>query len=178
MFGASDETTFLSIARPPKSAAHALSGAYRAAQPGMFWKRAILNDGFQERWHYCFDHDCYVRLLLAGYTCEHLAVPVAAYRLHRESKTVSEASLFEREFDQIAEIYAPRLQGIARRWCVATRALRRSMAANQAGNTREAARFLWRALLVHPEGVFHRPFWGCFKGMLRKEFQEFPRAEG
>ena len=172
MFGESNETTFLSVAKPPKSAAHALSGAYRAAQPGMFWRRSIMKDGFQERWHYCFDHDCYVRLLLAAHKCGHLPVPVAAYRLHSESKTVTEASLFEKEFDQIAEIYIPRLSGISRRWCTATRALRRSRAANQAGNTREAARFLWQALLIHPEGVFYRPFWGCFKGMLRREFSK------
>jgi glycosyltransferase involved in cell wall biosynthesis len=170
MFGATDETTFLSVAKPPKSAAHALSGAYRAAQPGMFWKRSLLANGFQERWRYCFDHDCYVRLLLAGHACEHLAVPLAAYRLHSQSKTVAEGKLFEREFDQIAETYSRSLHGAARRWCKATLALRRSMAATEAGKKSEAARLLVRALLIHPEGICYRPFWGCFKGMFTRSF--------
>jgi len=170
MFGATDETTFLSVAKPPKTAAHALAGAYRAAQPGMFWKRPIMADGFQENWRYCFDHDCYVRLLLTGYECEHLPVPVAAYRLHSQSKTVAEAKLFDREFDQIAEAYLHRLRGVARRWCKATLALRHSMAAAQAGDKGVAARLLLRALMIHPEGICYRPFWGCFKGVLTRNF--------
>lgn len=165
MFG-EGEQTFLSVAKPPKSAAHALSGAYRAAQPGMFWKRSLMNDAFHEDWRYCFDHDFYVRLLLAGHKCEHLHLPVAAYRLHSASKTVAEASLFDNEFDQIAELYTPRLEGAARRWSKATTRLRRSMAAKQKGNTKEAALALWNAFLIHPEGVCYRPFWGCAKKLF------------
>jgi glycosyltransferase involved in cell wall biosynthesis len=165
MFG-EGEQTFLSVAIPPKSAAHALSGAYRAAQPGMFWKRTLMKTGFREQWRYCFDHDFYVRLLLDGHRCEHLNVPVAAYRLHGSSKTVAEGSLFDQEFDQIAELYTPRLEGAARRWSKATTRLRRSVAAMQKGNTREAALALWNAFLIHPEGVFYRPFWGSAKRLF------------
>ncbi len=119
----------------PRSAAHALSWAYTAPQPGMFWKRELLSEGFDERWRYCFDHELYVRLLLAGHKCDHLPVTLAAYRLHPTSKTVAEGDLFDREFDQIADIYEPKLNGSGRRWCAATRLLRQSFAASRRRKT-------------------------------------------
>jgi glycosyltransferase involved in cell wall biosynthesis len=152
MFGGGDVTTSLCVAAVPRSAAHCLCWAYTAPQPGMFWKRALLQDGFSERWRYCFDHELYVRLLLAGHRCEHLAVPLAGYRLHPASKTVAEGDRFEREFDEIAEIYEASLRGSDRRWCKATLALRRSVAASRAGRGGQAARELMRALMTHPEG--------------------------
>ncbi len=154
------------LAQVPLSAAHALSWAYTAPQPGMFWKRELLSDGFDERWRYCFDHELYVRLLLAGHKCEHLPATLAAYRLHASSKTVAEGDLFDREFDEIANIYEPRLQGAGRRWAAATRHLRRSYAASAAGNRRAAAGSLFSAVLIHPESLVQRPFWGCLKKVL------------
>lgn len=162
MFGGGHET-YLVRARVPESAAHALSWAYKAPQPGMFWRRDLVSEGFDEQWRFDFDHDLYVRLLLAGHKCEHLDVPLAAYRLHAESKTVAEARRFDEEFDRSAELYEERLTGAGRRWCRATRYLRRSYAASEAGDRREGARWLVRAMLTHPEGVAHRPFWGCVR---------------
>ncbi len=147
----------------PKSAAHCLSWAYEAPQPGMFWQRELLVDGFQEQWRYCFDHELYARLLLAGHKCRHLPVTLAAYRLHPRSKTVAEGDLFDREFDAIADIYEKRLEGSARRWCKATRLLRLSYAASEAGDKKEGARWLIRALATHPESLGQRPFWGCLR---------------
>ncbi|HVF51295.1 MAG TPA: glycosyltransferase family 2 protein [Pyrinomonadaceae bacterium] len=147
----------------PKSAAHALSWAYKAPQPGMFWRRELVGEGFDEKWNYDFDHDLYVRLLLAGHVCEYLPVPLAAYRLHAVSKTVADAARFEEEFDRSAELYESQLRGADRRWCRATRFLRRSYAASAAGNRREGAEWLLRALVTHPESVAARPFWGCFR---------------
>lgn len=154
-------------AEVPKSAAHALSWAYTAPQPGMFWKRELLKDGFDERWRYCFDHELYVRLLIEGHSCQHLPLTVAGYRLHPGSKTVAEGSLFDREFDQIEEIYETKLSGADRRWCVATRHLRQSYAASVSGNRRDAAWTLLRALAIHPESICGRPFWGCCRRLLR-----------
>jgi glycosyltransferase involved in cell wall biosynthesis len=166
MFGEGVEETTV-VADVPRTAAHALSWAYTAPQPGMFWRRALLREGFDERWRYCFDHELYVRLLLEGHACEHLPRTVAAYRLHATSKTVAEGDLFDREFDEIADIYEPRLAGAGRRWCAATRHLRHSFAASRAGNRAGAAAGLVRALLVHPESVAGRPFWGCLRRALR-----------
>lgn len=107
-----------------------------------------------------------MRLLLAGYQCEHLTVPLAGFRLHPASKTVSEGNLFGAEFDEIAKIYEPQLPGSGRRWSRATRQLRRSLAAGRAGRTGESMRYLLRGLLIHPEGVRYRLFWGSLRVAL------------
>jgi glycosyltransferase involved in cell wall biosynthesis len=166
MFGEGQEDVLIS-AKVPESAAHALSWAYKAPQPGMFWKRELLHKGFDDRWRYCFDHELYVRLLLAGHKCHHLPATLAAYRLHPTSKTVVEGALFDSEFDQIADIYEPSLEGSGRRWCAATRLLRQSFAASRAGRRSAAAWDLAHAFLIHPEGISGRNFWGCFRQLLR-----------
>src|SRR6185369_5359533 len=162
MFGEGHDTQLIR-SDVPLSAAHCLSWAYRAPQPGHFWKTELVKAGFEERWNYDFDHDMYVRLLLAGYKCEYLPLPMAAYRLHPVSKTIAEGHRQIEEFDQIAEFYEPRLQGVDQRWCRATRFLRLSYAASEAGRKSEAANWLMRALATHPEGLLNRPFWGCLK---------------
>ena len=162
MFGEGREDEFIPTV-VPKSAAHCLSWAYTAAQPGHFWKRELVTGGFDEAWTYDFDHDLYVRLLLDGHKCEHIAQPFARYRLHGASKTVAENQGFIVEFERSAEIYESRLQGADRRWCRATRFLRRSYAASEAGDKREGLRWLIRALATYPEGLANRPFWGCLR---------------
>jgi glycosyltransferase involved in cell wall biosynthesis len=162
MFGTGHKTEIVRSV-VPLSAAHCLSWAYTAPQPGHFWKTEIIRSGFQERWSYDFDHDMYVRLLLAGHTCEYLPLPFAAYRLHSLSKTIAENHRQLEEFDQIAEYYEPQLEGSDRRWCRATRFLRLSYAASEAGRKLEGARWLLRALATHPEGLKNRPFWGCLR---------------
>ena len=162
MFGDGHETQLIR-SDIPRSAAHCLSWAYRAPQPGHFWRTELVQSGFEERWNYDFDHDMYVRLLLAGYKCEYVPLPVAAYRLHEVSKTVAEGERMLEEFDRIAEFYEPQLQGVDQRWCRATRFLRLSYAASEAGRKSEAANWLMRALATHPEGLLNRPFWGCLR---------------
>lgn len=162
MFGEGFPTEVIS-AVVPKSAAHALSWAYTAPQPGMFWKRELLATGFDEQWRYDFDHDLYVRLLLAGHRCDHIPVKLAGYRLHAASKTVAERSGFDEEFERSAEQYEDRLHGADRRWCRATRYLRHSYAASGAGDKKEGARWLARALATYPEGLVQRNFWGCLR---------------
>jgi len=146
--------------RVPRSAAHCLCWGYEAPQPGMFWKRPLLSDGFNERWNYCFDHELYVRLLLAGRRCRHLPLPVAAYRLHDSSKTVTDTAKFDKEFDAIAELYEQRLSGSDKRWCRATLLLRQSCASR---SKRHAWERIFKAVLVHPESLLQRPFWGCLR---------------
>jgi len=165
MFGAGHETEIIRSV-VPKTAAHCLCWAYKAAQPGHFWKTDIVRSGFQEHWNYDFDHDLYIRLLLAGHTCEYLPLPIAGYRLHEVSKTVAEGHRQIEEFDQIAEHYESQLQGSDKRWCKATRYLRLSYAASEAGRRAEGARWLMKALAVHPEGLKNRPFWGCLRRLL------------
>ena len=162
MFGEGHETKMIR-AVVPKSAAHCLSWAYRAPQPGHFWKRNLIGSGFEEKWNYDFDHDMYVRLLLAGHKCDYIPLPIAGYRLHEVSKTIAEGHKQIEEFDRIAEFYEPRLQGADQRWCRATRFLRLSYAASESGRKVEAVRWLTRALATHPESLMYRQFWGCLR---------------
>lgn len=162
MFG-EDNATELIRAVVPKSAAHCLSWAYKAPQPGHFWKLDLLKDGFDEAWPYDFDHDLYVRLLLAGHRCEHIPLPFAAYRLHAVSKTVAEGHHQIAEFERSAEVYENHLKGADRRWCRATRFLRLSYAASESGRKKEGARWLLRALSTYPESLVSGAFWGCLR---------------
>ncbi len=177
MFGLA-EPTRLVRAEVPRSAAQALSWAYRAPQPGMFWRRELMGTGFDEAWSYTFDHDLYVRLLLAGRVCHHLAVPLAGYRLHPESKTVAEGARFEEEFDRSALAYEERLTGAGKRWCRSTRLLRSSAAASAAGDRRTAARRLLQAAATHPAGLLQRPFWGCCRRLWRGREPKSPPTPG
>jgi hypothetical protein len=133
----------------------------------MFWKREIVQEGLQERWRYCFDNELYARLLIRGHKCEHLPLPLAAYRLHTESKTVAEGKLFDDEFDAITEMYRKELKGSARRWTTATLLLRRSCQASQTGDTKASLNHLLRSLMIHPEGILSRQFWGSFRRALK-----------
>jgi glycosyltransferase involved in cell wall biosynthesis len=162
MFGEGHETRLIR-AVVPQSAAHCLSWAYRAPQPGHFWRMDLVRSGFQECWNYDFDHDLYVRLLLAGNKCEYIPLPMAGYRLHEVSKTIAEGHRQLEEFDRIAEFYEPQLKGVDQRWCKATRFLRLSYAASEAGRKSEAASWLMRAFATHPESLLNRPFWGCLR---------------
>lgn len=152
----------------PKSAAHCLSWSYKAPQPGMFWERELLQEfQFHERWNYVFDHDLYVRLLLAGHRCEYLPIPIAGYRLHSASKTVAEGERFHAEFDKLAEEYENLLQGGDRRWTRATRFLRLSYGAAGSGDRKQGFTWLLKALAIHPESLARRPFWGCLRRVVR-----------
>lgn len=168
MFGEGHATELIR-AVVPKSAAHCLSWAYKAPQPGHFWKRELVQElSIDENWPYDFDHDLYVRMLLGGHKCEYIPLPFAAYRLHAVSKTVAEGHHQIAEFDRSAEVYEPQLHGADRRWCRATRFLRLSYAASEEGKTAEGARWLLRALATYPEALANRPFWGCFRRLLTK----------
>ncbi|MDX6612654.1 MAG: hypothetical protein QOD75_1840 [Blastocatellia bacterium] len=167
MFGPGHKSELIQ-ARVPRSAAHCLSWAYRSPQPGMFWKRHLLESGFDESWLYDFDHDLYVRLLLAGHKCEHLSLPVAAYRWHAISKTMSDRSLFDEEFDRSSEHYEGRLHGSDRRWCRSTRLLRQSYLASSVGQTAAARRLLMQALTTYPEALAGKLFWGCARQLVRR----------
>jgi glycosyltransferase involved in cell wall biosynthesis len=162
MFGEGNDTELVHTV-VPRSAAQCLSWAYTAAQPGHFWKRELVQGGFDEKWPYDFDHDMYVRLLLQGHRCDYLPLPMAGYRLHPASKTVAENFRQIEEFDRSAEFYENQLNGRDRRWCRATRFLRKSYQASESGNRADAMKWLAKAMAIHPEGLVERPFWGCLR---------------
>jgi len=151
----------------PRSLSHCLSRRYAAQQQAMFWRRESLGDGFSEERRYAFDLELYLRLLLAGVSCEYLPRPLAGFRLHSSSKTVSESDPFEEEVFEVSKLYLEHAGWFGRRSCVATHWLCRSYAASEAGDSRAAADFLLRALVKYPEGVGSRWFWGCLRRVLK-----------
>jgi len=68
-------------------------------QPGVFWRRDLGRKAgfFIEDMHFLFDHEYWVRFLLAGARPVNLDAPIANFRIHGGSKTYSKQYLFMRE---------------------------------------------------------------------------------
>jgi hypothetical protein len=68
-------------------------------QPGMFWRKTLLETvgRLDKDLNYVFVHDFWVRSLLKGVRMTPIAAPVANFRLHPASKTVSRHELFLKE---------------------------------------------------------------------------------
>jgi glycosyltransferase involved in cell wall biosynthesis len=68
-------------------------------QPGMFWARALVGrvGPLDASMHFAFDNEFWARCLLAGATMEPVAQPVACFRRHGSSKTLSRHEWFLRE---------------------------------------------------------------------------------
>jgi glycosyltransferase involved in cell wall biosynthesis len=160
----------------PGSPAAWLARQHFAPQPGMFWRRELLRDGFEERFRYCFDFELFLRLLFAGHKCEHLPQPLASFRLHEASKTIAEAERFEDEVLQMSREYFDRVAWAARRACLATHHFRKSYDASLAGDIRVSARHLARAVWNQPSAVVNRFFWGCLRQLLKSGSGKLPAA--
>ena len=68
-------------------------------QPGVFWRRDLGSKAgfFDESMHFLFDHEYWVRFLIAGARPVNMDVPIANFRIHGGSKTYSKQYLFMRE---------------------------------------------------------------------------------
>jgi glycosyltransferase involved in cell wall biosynthesis len=163
-FGPGHSTRLVSAA-VPRSVRDALSWNYHAPQPGMFWRRGIV-DHFDTRFRYTFDHDLYVRLLRRGVRCRHVPVPVAAYRLHAASKTVAEAQAMDAEFDEVSRLHEPDLRPTVARRAASVRRVR-SIVHQDAGRNRDAVELL-RVAAHDPLIVRHRAYWGAVKAVVRR----------
>ena len=83
---------------------HFVRGAsYPILQPSTFWtKELMMEAGFlNESLHYAFDHEFFYRIFcIAGYPAA-LHEELSLFRLHGESKTVSQSSRFKKELKEI-----------------------------------------------------------------------------
>jgi glycosyltransferase involved in cell wall biosynthesis len=77
------------------------------SQPAVFWKRSLFAQHglLDETLHYCMDYDFWMRLLIAGEHCHFLDQPVAAFRWHTSSKTLSQNAAFGPEEDFVRNKY-------------------------------------------------------------------------
>lgn len=66
-----------------------LTGRTMISQPAAFWRREVMEriGLFDETLHYTMDFDYWTRMVIAGYTPVYIPRPLAAFRLHGESKT-------------------------------------------------------------------------------------------
>ncbi|MFZ4629068.1 MAG: hypothetical protein ACOYNR_12130, partial [Blastocatellia bacterium] len=174
-FGKGHPTT-LYRPRLPASAAHALAWEAHCPQPAIFWRRRLLGEGFREDYHYCFDHEWMVRLMLRGVKGASLPLPLAAYRLHERSKTVAESARFDEEFERLAMEYLPRLGWAEQRWVRATLGYRQAVQAAEQGAMKLAWSILGGALLTYPEGILRRPWWGTLRRLVRQPRATRPTA--
>ena len=80
-------------------------------QPAVFWRRHLFERFglFDDTYRFLFDYDFFVRLHIAGERCLHLKHPVAGFRFHAGSKTVSQYEGFRREQERIRERFLPQL---------------------------------------------------------------------
>lgn len=92
-------------------------------QPASFWRRSVIDRiGMMDldlRYH--MDYDFFMRAAVAGCRFHHLRRPLADFRFHGESKTVSgslgDATRFQRDRDRIVMPYRVRLGSpAATRW--------------------------------------------------------------
>ena len=90
---------------------------YGYFQPGMFWRRGLVEKvgPLDSTLDSSFDHDFWVRSLLAGYTCAPAAEPFAFFRQHAGSKTGGQFQRGMREDWIIFHRYAAHLSPAARR---------------------------------------------------------------
>lgn len=77
-------------------------------QPGMFYPRGVWQKigSLDTTLRYVFDRDWMCRMLLADTPLVYLKTPLAAFRLHAASKTMSEAGQWGREQLLVTERYA------------------------------------------------------------------------
>lgn len=91
------------------------AGGYH--QPGMFWARRLIDEiGLLDpKLHFAFDHDFWVRTQLAGYTFVAIDKPVACFRRHDSSKSMSRHDLFIEEDWLVFRRYADKVSPEVRR---------------------------------------------------------------
>ncbi len=73
------------------------------SQPASFWSRGLVNrvGALNEKYNYIMDADFILRSLAVGYQPTRIEAPLVNFRLHAESKTISQQSGFEIESAQM-----------------------------------------------------------------------------
>ncbi len=76
-------------------------------QQSVFMRREVYDKfgTFDERFHYCFDYEYWLRLISSGLKYNILNTPLAAFRMHRLSKTISQTNEFYNNDVIIKNIY-------------------------------------------------------------------------
>lgn len=178
-FDCYDDKTYWELPWTPKDAAQCIYCNYSASQPGHFWHGELFrkHGQFSESYHYCFDHEWYLRLLLAGVKCTPIRRVLAGYRFHGASKTVALGHEFGAEADRIRDKYLAQIpprrarQEMLRarrrnRFTASYSAFQKAIAAVREGKRSEAWRTYLGAVSEYPRGLFSRASLGCARRLL------------
>ena len=147
---------------------------YSFPQQGVFLRKEVIDElgHFREDLEYCFDHEYWVRVLFAGYRPLLTDKMVAAFRIHRTTKTqrASNEFGFLREDLAIARFYAPRLstterRGLRRREQRAhcTMTVSKCWAIAHRDGRWVAMRALWSEIVRAPYLLGCRAVWGALR---------------
>lgn len=122
-------------------------------QQATFWsRRAYEKTGeFNEKMHYSFDYEYWIRLFIAGYRLKKIEQPLAAFRYHQAAKTASPQKFYDEEHAMFSRLI-PKAGGFQK--VLAGIGMRR----RQAGFEMAKGNF-FRLVLRFPEVVLTRGFY-------------------
>ncbi len=125
------------------------AGELEIPQPSVFWRRRLFDEVglFDESLHYTMDFDLWCRLACAGCRPAFIETPLATYRFHGQSKSVTASSRFVEEHLRVEARYRRHLSPAdqVRHWR-RSGYVRRMLAAQRGRD------HLWRE-------VIRRPWW-------------------
>lgn len=153
-------------------------------QPGTFIPKAGLQavGVLNERFRYVFDREWMCRALIQDIPIVYLGYPVAAFRLHRESKTVREYTGWSEEQLVITKTYRSHVPGLSEEMVVAEQELmsasrRLSVQYVELMDKREALDHIRKAISVQSAIVLSQRFWRLIpRLMIPKSIFRFIRV--
>jgi glycosyltransferase involved in cell wall biosynthesis len=106
-FGGNRSPELLAWQAPEGKADYLRPFASPIQQQGAFWHRSVWDriGPFDETLRYAFDCEYWLRMVEAGYWAQWVQYPLAGYRLHGISKTVSEKKPFLDEIERVQRSY-------------------------------------------------------------------------
>ncbi len=148
------------------------SGDWEWAQQGTFLPRVELQaiGGVDEKLRYCMDYHMMVRLLMRGTEVSYVGQPLARFRFHDESKTVSAREQFRLErVPMLRAIENLPVKVTAAEWDrqQARRLFDVAIGVARGGRVFRGARLMTRAVSTSPIGAAQELFSRCFSRMTR-----------
>jgi GT2 family glycosyltransferase len=158
-------------------------------QPGVFWRREqwAAVGGFDIRYHYAFDRHFFMKLVAAGYplVC-HDGPPVARFRLHEGSKTVTHLRGAQNPFvrermricDQFERMLPAERRSVARRERTDDGISMGWRMFREGAPRRSCLQWLGRLGISRPDALRTRYFWGSVARFLVERRRRMPAAGG
>ena len=137
------------------------------AQPAVFWRRCLFSRyGYlDESLHYSMDYDFWLRLIVGGERCHYLNKPLAAFRWHDESKTITQESAFAEEDRIIKErhfVQLPAFEHILAKHFTrvgeSKLGFARASSLREAGRRRDGLTCFAGTILKYPPSILTRAF--------------------